>query len=608
MARSVLFISLLLASLSAALSGRDATDMVFSFDDVKPNTDLVWTPCYTNFTCARLVVPLDYADPATGNTTIAYIKLPSPNQPTEDILFNPGGPGGSGVDTVLHNSAELVDKLGTGYNIIGFDPRGVNNSGPSLECFPNNPVGEQQFAADFQRPINSRSPESVARAFEIMGAWGDWCSDVHRNGSAKYAGTVANANDMLNYVEKKATAEGKNADDAKLWYWGVSYGSVLGATYATLFPNRIGRLILDGVVDTDTFYKGNWGDLSQSDDAVMNFATTCHAAGADKCAFYSSTPHEIIARMRTIFEDLRRDPLYIADPAINPIPTLITYEDLAFTLFNYVYLPVLGFPVLATIFADLANRNASSLALSLQAQPPTALNYGILVACIDSDKVPGATNISSLALWQEHIDEVNAESTWAGDVWATVALICRTMDLEPPQSQKFLQPAGAKNTSFPILFIGNTIDPITPATGARKVSSLFPGSVVLIQDSVGHTSLAASSKCTAQNVQAYLKGNLPVANTTCEVESVPFLTARRRTHAIHKLQFSSLCHEPLLRLPTGIKVGVEAIPQLLNLILCCFAQADRHVDAAGTDESFVQSLDVVSGEKDDAFFGAGDSV
>ncbi|KAJ4348554.1 uncharacterized protein N0V89_009931 [Didymosphaeria variabile] len=526
MARTLILSSLLLAASSANPISRDAANntMVYSFDDVTPCTDLIWTPCYTNFTCARLIVPLDYAEPTVGNTTIAYIKLSSPTQPAEDILFNPGGPGGSGVDSVLNANAELLNKLGTSYNLIGFDPRGVNNSGPSLSCFPNDPASEELFASQIKRPINSKSPESVVREFEIMGAWGDWCSNVHRNDSAKYASTVATATDMLNYAEKKAVAEGTKPEEAKLWYWGVSYGTVLGSTYAALFPDRIGRLILDGVVDVETYYKGAWGDLSQSDEAVLSFATACQAAGKDKCAFYSSTADEIAKRMRDVLEDLRTNPVPVADPAISPVPTLVTYEDISFTLFAGAYVPFKTFPMLAQIFADLEQRNGSSLALAVQAQPPTALDYGGLLACMDNIKMPGVYNISTMELWEQHIEDLNNQSKWAGDPWASVALLCRKMDIVPPESQRFLQVPSANKTSFPILFIGNTVDPITPIVGARKMSGLFPGSVLLTQESVGHTSLAALSECTSHNVQQYLEGTLPAANTTCKVESAPFIT------------------------------------------------------------------------------------
>ncbi|KAF2444489.1 hypothetical protein P171DRAFT_444659 [Karstenula rhodostoma CBS 690.94] len=526
MARTAILSSLIFAASSANPIARDAANqtMAYSFDDVTPYVDLKWTPCYDNFTCARLIVPLDYAVPATGNLTIAYIKLSSPTQPAEDILFNPGGPGGSGVDSVLHGSAELLHTLGTSYNLIGFDPRGVNNSGPSLSCFPDDPASEALFAGQFRRPINNKSPESIARQFELAGAWGDWCSHAHRNDSARYAGTVATARDMLNYAEKKAIAEGNEAASAKLWYWGVSYGTVLGSTYATLFPDRIGRLIIDGVVDVETYYKNAASGLSQSDEAVVSFAKACQAAGKNKCAFYSPTVDTIVKRMRSVIKDVRKNPVPVADPTVSPLPMLVTYEDLVFTLFALLYSPVQGFPLLAQIFAELEQRIGSSLAVMVQAQPPTGVDYGALISCMDNVKVPGVQNISTMALWEEHVKDENNQSQWVGDSWATVSLLCRKMDIVPPESQRFSGVLGANKTSFPILFIGNTIDPITPIVGARKMSGLFPGSVLLAQNSIGHTSLAASSACTSRNVQQYLGGRLPAANTTCEIESIPFVT------------------------------------------------------------------------------------
>ncbi|KAL5439198.1 hypothetical protein PMIN07_007240 [Paraphaeosphaeria minitans] len=524
MARAVLLSSAIFAVARANPIARHVANqtMVYSFDDVTLCTDLKWTPCYDNFTCARLIVPLDYANPHVGNTTIAYIKLPSATQPAEDILYNPGGPGNSGVDAVLHGSAQLLNTLGTTYNLIGFDPRGVNNSGPSLSCFPGDPASEALFKSQFHRPINSKSPESLARQFEIAGAWGDWYSSVHGNDSARYAGTVATARDMLNYAEKKAVAEGRKAEEAKLWYWGVSYGTVLGSTYATLFPDRIGRLILDGVVDVETYYKNNVSGLSQSDEAVSSFAKACHTVGRHKCAFYSSAAEDITKRMRNVIKDVRKDPIPVVDSTMSPV--LVTYEDLVFTLFALLYNPVQGFPLLAQIFAELEQRNGSSLALTVQAVSPTGVDYGGLISCMDSIKVPGVYNISTTAMWEQHVKDEDSQSQWVGDSWATVSLLCRKMDIVPPESQRFNGLPGAKETSFPLLFIGNTIDPITPIAGARKMSDLFPGSVLLTQDSIGHTSLAASSACTSHNVQQYLGGVLPAANTICDAESVPFVT------------------------------------------------------------------------------------
>lgn len=344
---------------------------------------------------------------------------------------------------------------------MGFDPRGVGYSGPNLTCFPDDSNAEKLFASQFERPINSKSTESVVREFEIAGAWGDWCSMVHRNDSAKYAGTVATATDLLNYVEKKALAGGKKADDAKLWYWGISHGTVLGATYAALFPHRIGRVILDGVVDSETYYQGQFGDLSQADEAVFNFTTACWAASSH-CTLYAETPDIIATRMRAVLEDLRNDPVPVSDPEYTSLPTLVTYQDLVFTLWASVYSPVQGFPILAQIFTDLEQRNGTSLASMIQKQPPTGLDYGGLIASMD---MWGVDKLSTIELWKQHVQEINDESQWVGDAWASVALSSRTMEIVPPESQRFKGVPGANETSFPILFIGNTVDPITPIVG-----------------------------------------------------------------------------------------------------------------------------------------------
>lgn len=426
---------------------------------IVPCADLEWIPCFDKFSCARLIVPLDYSDTSVGNTTIAYIKLSAAKQPAQDILFNPGGPGGSGVQSVLSSSDRLLQTLGSSYNLIGFDPRSVNNSGPSISCFPNDTASETLFSTQFKRPMNSKSRDSVVRQFELAGAWGDWCSQVHQDDHAKYASTVATAQDLLNYVEKEAVSRGEKAEEAQLWYWGLSYGTVLGATYASLFPDRIGRLILDGVVDSQTYYRGKFGGLGQSDEAVLSFAKDCQSAGKEKCSFYSATAEEIATRMRAVLENLRNDPVPVTNPAVAPLPILITYEDLVFTMFALTYTPVSGFPLLAQIFSDLEHRDGASLAQVLQAEPPTGVYYGGLIACMD---MHGAYNISTLEMWEQHIEEVNNKTSWVGDAWSSVALSCRQMKMVPPASQQFHGEPGANQTSFPILFIGNRVDPITP--------------------------------------------------------------------------------------------------------------------------------------------------
>lgn len=515
-----------LVSASPLFKTRDSNaTMVYSWDNITSSPDLIWTPCFDNFTCSRLTVPLDYSNTTAGTTSIAYINFPAANAtstvPVQDILINPGGPGGSGVDIVYAFAATLAEYIGPQYNIIGFDPRGVNLSGPSIDCFPGDPAAKTRLAETIGRPVNSRDPVSLAQEFAKAGAYGEWCSHVLKDGDAKYANTPAVAGDMLNYVEKAAVALGGKAEEAKLWYYGLSYGTALGATFASLFPDRIGRVLLDGVVDSEVYYRGSWDEnIDQTDEAVSSFFTFCYAAGPEKCVFYANSTLAIKERMDAVIENIRKVPVPVSDPAFVDFPTIVTYEVLDFLLLSATYTPVLKFPVLAQVLLDLESRNGSLLAASAPPEAYSADNAGTLILCMDQ---AGRYNLSTEALWEEHVAKLNNRSSYVGDSWASLGLVCKDMQIFTPPSQQLSHTPSANQTSFPILFIGNTVDPVTPLKEAKKMSSLFNGSVVLEQNSVGHCSVSSFSKCTAGYIQRYFAdGSLPAEGTVCQPEGLPF--------------------------------------------------------------------------------------
>jgi pimeloyl-ACP methyl ester carboxylesterase len=410
-------------------------------------------------------VPLDYSDLSSGTTAIAYIRKAATSKPVkeaESILLNPGGPGGSGVDSILAISDLLASYVGSEFNVIGFDPRGVNNSGPSLDCFPGNPEASREFASRFRRPIDSKNQDSITDLFQLAGGFGDWCSRVHSNSTARFANTPAVARDMLNFAEKNAEANGKVANEAKVWFWGWSYGTVLGTTFSALFPTRVGRVVLDGVVDAEDYYEGRWATgIVGTDKTVESFGKFCHDAGPGHCPFYFDSPEMILREMSNVLEDLQKAPITVVDPTVTESPHLVTYEDLAFLLFDNLYRP-LSYPSIAQIFHDLQSRNGSALLQAIQLLDPTALNVGSLILCMDA---AGRYNLSTVEKWQQHIDLMQGRSAWGADAFSSVALVCRQMNIVPPVSQQFRGYPQANHTSFPLLFIGNTADPITPIQG-----------------------------------------------------------------------------------------------------------------------------------------------
>lgn len=225
-----------------------------SFKEIPLTKDIQWTPCFgQNFTCVNLEVPLDYEDDAAGTTNIAFLKWSSPEQPAMgDLIFNPGGPGDSAVSFLLEETTRsmLTGLFGTSYNIIGMDPRGINNSGPDTECYKNQPALRDYAQAQRTREFDPASPVLMKSAFQEAGAFGDWCSRA-LDQTANYANTPATARDLLYFTELNAEEQGKPREEAKLDYYGASYGTTLGMTFAQLYPERVGHFMIDAVVDLD---------------------------------------------------------------------------------------------------------------------------------------------------------------------------------------------------------------------------------------------------------------------------------------------------------------------------------------------------------------------
>jgi pimeloyl-ACP methyl ester carboxylesterase len=457
-------------------------------------------------------VPLDYVDPSIGTIAIAFVKHSAPNASAEtrEILYNPGGPGESGVDQVLSSIDKVRSVIGYKHDIVGFDPRGVNNSGPNTDCFQD-PTQEAIFGATYIPSVDGTSPQSMSKLWALAGAYGDWCSVAHMNDSAKYVSTSAIAQDMLRYTDVSY-----NSSDSKLWYYGFSYGTVLGITFASLFPDRVGRWVLDGVVDTSDWYAGTFKSNAEDVDKIIaNFFFYCHKAGPSRCAFYASSPEEISQRLRNLLETIRREPIPLSDRSVVPHPITITYEVMAFALLSSCYQPRSYWPGWAQILADLENKNATSIA-------QRALNlygpFGSATLCLDS---AGRYNLSSPELFSQHVDYMKRQSEWAGEGWLH-PLECRQLTTVPPPSQQFFFNTTTNRTDFDIVFLSNTLDPVAPLSGARRMQARFPGSVMLVQNAEGHTSTAVPSNCTSGYVWDHFDGTAPPPGTTCQPNTLPF--------------------------------------------------------------------------------------
>ncbi|CAM1504994.1 Fc.00g106310.m01.CDS01 [Cosmosporella sp. VM-42] len=560
-----------------------------------PTESLQYAPCFPSFQCARLSVPLNWnasiGDEDYGfSAAIAIIKLPAKVPVTDPryggaIIFNPGGPGESGIYEATQdgkNLQALVDSSdintpmdGKYFDILSFDPRGVNNTTPRLRCFPS-AFNQQSWLLrlpDYGLLWHSES--IIGMEWARAEALGTSCSsNEDERGILRYLNTAQVAEDMLRIIEKEGEwreteakrllsisreIDTKDLDEViqrtayrpgqeLIQYWGMSYGTLLGATFAAMHPERIGRMILDGVVDPADHYAGRWlTQLQDSDMIISKFCEYCFLAGPDICPIYTgSSAADVEARFTSIMFSLKDDPIAIPPPdGGNSGPELITYGDAHLSLFSGMYFPFAVADTLFDIVLAVETRNVSSPALaSIAAKKqvgliPSECGEGTLglggcvpyvsgmgafqtISCMDSGGGPG--NLSR-GEFNEYVAVAHAQSRWISPSWARNKLSCLGFTVAPAWKPALgFETQQWENTSFPLLIIGNSHDTVTPVRNARRVSTLFPGSVVLQQDAEGHCSHSTPSLCTARQIREYFqRGSLPKEGTICDPEVRPFL-------------------------------------------------------------------------------------
>ncbi|KAL4972940.1 TAP-like protein-domain-containing protein [Aspergillus desertorum] len=569
----------------------------FSWAQLTPSKSLEYHDCFSDFQCARLDVPMDYhrSDDQGARMAIAIARLPAKVPVTDPryggaILINPGGPGGSGVVQALISGRNLrtiadatVDPTNTTqselyFDIIGFDPRGVNNTTPGFSCFPNlfsQKNWELQAEAD---GMLGSSADSFMRNWQRAIALNTGCSRaistpfVNGDALGEHTNTPPVARDMLEIVERhgewreKQGLEGQRQHDKahgydpqrlilertkwnrgqeKLLYWGRSYGTVLGATFATLFPDRVERMVLDGVVDADKYYTGVGPDpIGDADSIFDRFALYCNEV-EEACPLYAARGP---AAIRKTYEELESS-LYNSSMAVLPSeirgPEVVTWSDLKTVLRISIYQPLAGFTYLAGIAGDLLKEDGSKLADFKHARrSPSCPTDECLIAGPWSSEcaAPGQNEMYSTsailcsdAEYMQSTDELDFKWHWQGlqelsssigDYWAHTRLSCAGWSVKP----KWKMPVPvAGNTSSPLLFVNNILDPVTPLASAKKMSHAFPGSVLLQQDSEGHCTLAAPSMCVSKSIRKYFQtGELPAPGTVCDADLKPMLGAPDR--------------------------------------------------------------------------------
>lgn len=301
-----------------------------------------------------------------------------------------------------------------------------------------------------------------------MRAYGDWCSNIYAvNGTARYASTVATAQDMLHYIELRAKDLNQKPEEAKLWYYGMSYGSVLGATFASLYPDRIGRMIIDGVMDLEDHYNGGWEkSIVDTDEAARFFFKRCFEAGPKLCLFHQNATswQELEKRYWNIMHVLKENPIGIGNPNALPdqnttviTPTVLTYQDIINLMFVTAYvLSAESFITMDYALTGLQNGvNDLLSAISLKAQISTTTpRYDkrmaqTLVNCLDSNH---RSNYTKFEDYEKFINTLCDTSIYGClNIAYFSGPICDYLDVTPPESQAFDGESSNAFESFKVL-------------------------------------------------------------------------------------------------------------------------------------------------------------
>ncbi len=364
----------------------------------------------------------------------------------------------------LSAARALQNLLGSEFSIIGFDPRGINNTTPAISCFPS-PLQRSVWGVYNQDVVDNAT---IGAAYARSKALGAVCEPmVSGDGGGSFVNTPSVARDMLAITEASWAAVGaKNVSEKGLLYWGLSYGTALGMTFATMFPDRVHRVVIDGVIDINDYYSGQLKKILLDTTAVStSFFTYCSRAGPKECVFHGGEPTETIEEKLTqLLDKLQREPLPVTTTLEGP--DIVSKSDILVMLFVAFYKPLDNFPIIAEALslaeqgqgADVIDRIRGVVSC---AETPGLPNTGaeVTTAILCSDAAESANNLT-LSEFEDYLHFLEEQNPYSGPNWAKIRLACQGWKSRP-EGLVHTGPWGA-TTKEGVLFVGNVADPVTP--------------------------------------------------------------------------------------------------------------------------------------------------
>jgi len=451
-----------------------------------------WSKCGDGFRCATLKAPVSWQDASSGYIDLAIKVHTATGKRVGALLTNPGGPGASGLDFMDSVPGLFGSDVLKAYDVVGFDPRGVGKSTPVV-CLDDKEKDAQLSAWYPETAAGLAASEKAATA------WADACK--------------ANTGPVLAHVDTQSAARDMDLiravlGEKKLDYLGFSYGTQLGATYAGIFPDKVGRMVLDGAIDT-TLSSDEMG-LEQAvgfEDALRSYVKDCESGKG--CPLTGGVDHGM-EQIHDLFLQTEHQPLR-TDDADRPLTATLAFYGVAVTLYSqdsWQYLTsalseamTKGAGTQLLALADFYNdRNADGTFSTNSAEAFRA------VGCLDD---PGSSDLATMRSLAAKIEE---QAPTVGSFFAYGGLSCKPWPY-PQVAQDF--DVHAKGAA-PIVVVGTTGDPATPYRWAQGLAKTLDSGVLLTYEGEGHTAYSAQHTCIAKAVGNYLvHGDVPADGTTC---------------------------------------------------------------------------------------------
>ncbi|MXG89244.1 alpha/beta hydrolase [Nocardioides flavescens] len=454
-----------------------------------------WQLCRgDDFECATLTVPIDYADPGGETIDLALLKVPArkPGERVGSLVVNPGGPGASGVEYAAQASFAFRDRLLDSFDIVGFDPRGTGGSDP-VDCLSDSQLDE--FRAADPDPDTAAEGQAYQQGLEEF-----------------YAGCLERSDSLIGHVTTIEAARDMDVlraalGETQLTYFGASYGTKLGATYADLFPDRVGRLVLDGAVDLSidsrqlTLEQGAGFEV-----ALRSYVQDC-VDGGD--CYLGDTVDDGISTIADFIDQVDAEPLPSGDDD-RPLTVGLAFTGIVAPLYSQQVWSALDLALgraldgdgsLLLRLADLfQSRNADGTYSDNSSEAIYAINCLDDPYAISADEVPA------------QIPAFEEASPTFGAAFAWQLVNCEGIQVTSSEPARDVTAAGAA----PIVVVGTTRDPATPYQWAVHLADQLESGVLVTRDGDGHTGYNQGNECVDTALEDYLvEGTVPDDGLQC---------------------------------------------------------------------------------------------